>query len=135
MKLLVILFIIKIFAPINVFKLLIMRYRNFPFELLSYDQIIISILSLPNIFCTLICPTKNFVPLKFLWSINLVQNLNCKKCFFFFYHFQGIQFIAFSSNQFENLENSKTCQIFAKYFQSEFCCKKVSKKKILTGTV
>ena len=53
--------------------------------------------------------------------------------------FEDIQFLAFLANQYKNLENGKALSSFFKYspnfFQSEFCCKKVSEKKIHTGTV
>ena len=77
--------IIKIFARINIFKLLVLLYWNLGFEILWHYQIIFSILSLSNIFCTLICLTKNFVQLKFLPRNNLVQNLNFKKYFLFLF--------------------------------------------------
>ena len=53
--------------------------------------------------------------------------------------FEGIQFLAYLADWYKNLENGNTLcsffQIFDKNVQSEFCCKKVSKKKVHTGTV
>ena len=51
----------------------------------------------------------------------------------FFGFFEGIQFLAFLANSYKNLENGKTkylFHVFAKYFWSEFFCKKVKRNFI-----